>query len=61
MNLTFFAAQTAFRLANIYQNDMVLQMEPKSARLWGFGDVDARIEINYENIQVVTGVNGTYN
>jgi hypothetical protein len=51
-------AQNSFRLANIYQNDMVLQMEPKSARIWGFGEADARIEINYEQNQVVTAVNG---
>jgi hypothetical protein len=37
---------------------MVLQMEPKSAILWGYGDVGARIEINYENHQIVAGVNG---
>jgi hypothetical protein len=37
---------------------MVLQMEPKQAVLWGYGQVDARIEINYENNQVVSGVNG---
>lgn len=33
-------------------------MEPKSARIWGYGEADARIEINYENIQVVTAVGG---
>jgi hypothetical protein len=37
---------------------MVLQMEPKSAILWGYGEVGARIEINYENHQIVSGVNG---
>jgi hypothetical protein len=37
---------------------MVLQMEPKSSILWGFGEVGARIEINYENHQIVSGVNG---
>ncbi|XP_059471569.1 sialate O-acetylesterase-like [Neocloeon triangulifer] len=48
--------QGAFRLANYYQNDMVLQMEPKSAVVWGFGDVGASIEVNYDNNQVVTSV-----
>lgn len=37
---------------------MVLQMEPKRAILWGYGEVEARIEINYENHQIVSGVNG---
>jgi len=40
---------------------MVLQMEPKSARIWGFGESDARIEINYEQSQIVTAVNGKTN
>ena len=36
-------------------------MEPKSARIWGFGESDARIEINYEQTQVVTAVGGKKN
>jgi hypothetical protein len=38
---------------------MVLQMEPKSARIWSFSETDARIEINYEQNQVVTAVKST--
>jgi hypothetical protein len=45
-----YLAQNAFRLANIYQNDMVLQMQPKKAFLWGFGEPGAQIDVNYEDI-----------
>ncbi|XP_065346666.1 sialate O-acetylesterase-like [Cloeon dipterum] len=58
--LTLFLAlangQGTFRLSNYYQNDMVLQMAPKRSLIWGFGEVGARIEVNYENIQIVAGV-----
>jgi len=37
---------------------MVLQMEPKSAVLWGFGESGSSIEINYEDQSIATQVNG---
>ena len=36
-------------------------MEPKSARIWGFGEPGSRIEINYDdNINVQSFVGGKY-
>jgi hypothetical protein len=46
-------------LANIYQDGMVLQMEPKSARIWGLGEPHSQIELSYDNLKVVSLVGGT--
>ncbi|KAF4521011.1 hypothetical protein B566_EDAN002506 [Ephemera danica] len=39
-----------FRLANnVFSDNMVLQMEPKRAHIWGYGTVGARIEITMDS------------
>ncbi|XP_059491027.1 sialate O-acetylesterase-like [Neocloeon triangulifer] len=55
-------ANGEFRLFNVYQNEMVLQMEPKSAVLAGFSDFGARVSVTYEgnSIETPVDVDGTW-
>ncbi|XP_065332916.1 sialate O-acetylesterase-like [Cloeon dipterum] len=46
-----------FRLASYYTNNMVLQMEPKSAVIWGYGQPDAEAVISYESNRLSTTIN----
>ncbi|KAF4532322.1 hypothetical protein B566_EDAN003625 [Ephemera danica] len=47
-----------FRLANIYGDQMVLQMAPKSTQIWGFGTAGTSVSVSVNAQQVSTTVNG---
>ncbi|KAF4532323.1 hypothetical protein B566_EDAN003626 [Ephemera danica] len=57
--LAFFAvlfcaapAFAQFRLANIYADQMVLQMAPKSTQIWGFGTAGTSVSVSVNGQQV---------
>ncbi|XP_059480899.1 sialate O-acetylesterase-like [Neocloeon triangulifer] len=47
-----------FRLSNYYTNGMVLQREPKSAVIWGYGEPGAEAVVSYESNRLSTIIDG---
>jgi hypothetical protein len=43
-----------FRLANVYADEMVLQMAPKSSHIWGWGEPGSQISVTLDLQQVAT-------
>jgi len=52
------ASGEPFRLARGYAPDMVLQMEPKSAHLWGRGEAGAEVTLAFGQVQLTTTITG---